>query len=376
MQVVSQIDKLIKNPSFYKSFYECAPDLMAVVLPSGKVLDCNQELTRVLGYSKEEIISLDSCFEVFYSLESKEKFEMAFSSVYQAEDKIRNLELMLKCKDNHEIPVICSATLIRDPKGTALYNFIIWHDISELVAIRTALHKVNQELRERNEELDTFAHLISHDLNSPLRAIDILSQWVFEGLEDKIPEEIKNYLATLRKRVERMKTLLRDIYTYYFTSIHSQDKLEKVDTHQLVKEVFETLDPNALFQLWVDPHMPVFVTRKVPLRQVFHNLMSNAVKHHSHPSQGRICISFQENGEDFLFSVSDNGPGIPPRFHQRIFEPLQRLNSKDKVEGTGLGLAIVKKILKREGGNIFLSSCEGQGATFSFTWSKEIKKNK
>jgi signal transduction histidine kinase len=116
--------------------------------------------------------------------------------------------------------------------------------------------------------------------------------------------------------------------------------------------------------------MPSVRAEKVPLQQVFMNLIGNAVKH-SGSSDAGIFVSWTDAGDFYEFSVTDNGPGIAPQYHERIFGIFQTLEARDKVEGTGIGLSVVQKIVEAKGGKVWVKSDVGQGATFSFLWPKE-----
>jgi len=118
--------------------------------------------------------------------------------------------------------------------------------------------------------------------------------------------------------------------------------------------------------------MPTLLTERVPLETVFRNLIQNAYKHHDHPDQGCVTVSAEESGTTVLFSVADDGPGISPEFHERIFQIFQTLKPRDEVEGSGMGLTVVKKIIESRGGSIAVESESGAGATFCFTWPKHV----
>jgi signal transduction histidine kinase len=138
----------------------------------------------------------------------------------------------------------------------------------------------------------------------------------------------------------------------------------------LLRELIESLGPPRGFLIIIGANMPTLIARRVPLAQVFSNLMSNAVKHHHH-LPGKIMISVQDQGDRYEFSVADDGNGIAPRDHERIFEVFQTASTRSDPESSGIGLAIVKKIVESEGGTIRLESDLGQGATFYFSWLKQ-----
>jgi signal transduction histidine kinase len=146
-----------------------------------------------------------------------------------------------------------------------------------------------------------------------------------------------------------------------------------VDVEALLKQVIEELSPPAQFTIEVAPGMPTLVTELLLLQQVFTHLIGNAIKHHPQ-SDGKVKISVREQPDFYEFAVADNGAGIAPQFHDKVFVIFQTLQARDRVENTGVGLAIAKRIVESQGGSIRLESQEGQGATFRFTWPKLLSK--
>jgi PAS domain S-box-containing protein len=224
-------------------------------------------------------------------------------------------------------------------------------------------------LRRRNEELDRFTYVASHDLKAPLRAIANLSEWIEEDLAGHLNDQSQRQMQLLRQRVRRMEKLINDLLAYSHAG-RVQTESEAIAIEPLLKEVIDSLDPPPDFSIVIQPNMPTLIARRVPLVQVFSNLISNAIKHHDRPS-GKLSISVEDKGDAYEFSVSDDGAGIAPRDHERVFEVFQTASTKMNPESSGIGLAIVKKIVEEEGGSIRLKSELGQGATFCFSWLKQ-----
>jgi len=225
------------------------------------------------------------------------------------------------------------------------------------------------ELEVKNKELDQFAYVVSHDLKAPLRGIDNASRWIEEDMGKELPAQIQEYLMMMRIRVHRMENLINGILALARIG-RTKEVKEVVDVAQLLLEILDSLAPPEHLKIQVTTKMPVLFTVKIQLQQVFSNLISNAIKYHDKP-QGQITVSCQEEKHTYLFSVTDDGPGIEPEYHDRIFVIFQTLQERDAVESTGVGLAIVKKIIERRGGSIRVKSELEQGATFIFTWPKE-----
>lgn len=239
--------------------------------------------------------------------------------------------------------------------------------LEQQVVERTiALAQSNQELARSNRELEQFAYIASHDLKSPLRSIDNLAQWVLEDAAPLLPPASQEHLTKLRGRVRRMEKLLEDLLAYSLAGrIHHA--AEQVNLAALVQDVLTVLALPSDFTIMVAESLPVVRTERVPLETVLRNLIGNAIKHH-HGMQGHVFIAAHATPAGLLCTIRDNGPGIAPVFHGRIFELFQTLQPRDKVEGSGMGLAIVKKIIESRGGTISVESQEGQGATFRFLW--------
>ncbi len=230
------------------------------------------------------------------------------------------------------------------------------------------LGRVNAALEDRNKELEQFAYVASHDLKAPLRAIANLSEWIEEDLAGQLPEENQQQMRLLRGRVHRMEALINGLLEYSRVG-RTQTTTERVVVADLLAEVLDSLDPPDSFTIHIAPDMPTLMTKRLPLRQMFANLISNGIKHHDR-EDGQIHISVEEQEDWVEFAVTDDGPGIDPEYHHKIFAIFQTLQARDTKENTGVGLAIVKKIVETEGGSIRVDSTEGAGATFYFTWPK------
>ena len=228
-----------------------------------------------------------------------------------------------------------------------------------------------KELRRSNQDLDQFAYIASHDLKAPLRAIDHLSTWLLEDVGHLLPDRSHEHLEKMRSRIKRMEGLLDDLLTYSRAG-RFRGEAALVDMSEVVARVIETVSPPEGFTVHVDGELPMLYTYSAPLETVLRNLVNNAIKHHDQPN-GTIRISARAMDEMVEFAVSDDGPGIDPAFHDRIFQMFQTLRPRDQVEGSGMGLAVVDKIVTSVGGTVKLESSAGKGATFRFTWPLEYK---
>ncbi|HHH38058.1 MAG TPA: hypothetical protein ENK50_00570, partial [Sedimenticola sp.] len=235
-------------------------------------------------------------------------------------------------------------------------------DLEYWVAIRTS------EAQRRAQDLEQFAYVASHDLKAPLRAISNLADWIGEDLGGKLTPESTEQLALLKDRVKRMNALIEGLLEYSRVG-RTEGALSLLDTRELIEEIVDSLAPGPGFKIEVGEGMPVFRTDRLLLGQVFSNLIGNALKHHG-GEEGHIRISVTEQPGFFEFLVEDDGIGIAPEYHDKVFMIFQTLEARDYGGNTGIGLALVRKIVREQGGVITLASKPGEGARFRFTWPK------
>ena len=224
------------------------------------------------------------------------------------------------------------------------------------------------ELHRSNKELEQFAYAASHDLKSPLRAIESLAKWTLEDAGDDFPADAKSNLEKLLLRANRLSRLQSDLLNYSRAG-QPDDNVSEVDFSRMIADLAEMLDPDHHFTVQLGRSPIGVTTQVVPLRQIILNLITNAMKHHDLDT-GTIEINIDVVNNRLRISVSDDGPGIPIEYHERIFGLFEKLESHDKVEGSGLGLSLVKKMVERCRGSIAIQSAPSKqrGSTFTFDW--------
>lgn len=227
------------------------------------------------------------------------------------------------------------------------------------------------KLERTNRDLDQFAYVASHDLKAPLRGIANLSQWIEDDLGDKMDEQAHYHMRLLRGRVTRLEALIEGILAYSRAD-RDHGNASDVDVANLAHDVWELLAPPSSIQLTVRTPLPTLRTARVPFQQVLLNLITNALKYNRERDDLAIEVGGRRAGELWAFYVKDNGVGIAPEFHERIWGLFQTLEARDKVESTGIGLAVVRKIVEARGGKAWIESAAGAGATFWFSWPGEV----
>jgi PAS domain S-box-containing protein len=341
-------------------------------------------LFDVLGYGPEEI---DDDIVAWGNLIHPDDFAIVAARGLEgtAAQGYYALEYRVRHRQGHYVYVFDRGIVERDEEGNPLRVVGITTDISERrqagdalqalnatlerrVAERTAeLERANAELQRSNGELDRFAYVVSHDLKSPLRAVASLASWIEADAADVLPPAAKVHLDKLRGRVKRMQALLDDLLLFARAG-RVLDVPEWVDPRALVQGIAELLNLPEGFQVQVAGDLPRLRCARPPFETVLRNLIGNAVKHHDRPQAGIVAVSARVEAGVAQFCVADNGPGIAPEHHARIFEIFQTLRPRDQVEGSGMGLAIAKKAVEAAGGRIWVESAPGEGAAFYFTW--------
>ena len=257
----------------------------------------------------------------------------------------------------------------RSVAGEVLGILSLAMDVTEQRAVQQKLERKSEELVRSNQELEQFAYVASHDLKAPLRAIDILVDWLREDLNSYTGGEVQQNLDLLKQRTARLHRLLDDLLAYSRAG-RKPGEIVDLDSKLLVEDLFVLLAPPATMQLTADASLPVINAHHAPLEQVLRNLINNAIKHHP-TRQGSIKVYAQDKGEEVLFAVEDDGSGIPQEFSEKVFQMFQTLKPRDEIEGSGMGLAIVKRIVEWQGGRIWFHGGPGScGTVFKFTWKK------
>jgi len=353
---------LVQSEERYRNLVELIPQLVWIATPEGSLLDVNQRwldftgltLARAKSEGWETIIHAEDIPMLTKHWELAQE-----EGKYQAKSRMLNADGQYVWHLHQAIP-------IKDDRGEIIKWFGTATDIDEIAKLEAQSADLLSQIQERNQELDSFSYIVSHDLKAPLRAISNLSQWIEEDISDLIPSENQEQLQLMRSRVFRMEALIDGLLNY--ARVAREDiSTEPVSIAELLAEILDSLDPPASFTVEIVPPLPTFTTKRILLIQVLANLIGNGIKHHGR-TDGTINISVVEEAEFYRFNITDNGKGIDPQQQSRIFDIFQT-QSSDK-QSTGIGLALVKKIVETEGGEIQLTSEVGKGSTFSFTWRR------
>jgi K+-sensing histidine kinase KdpD len=233
------------------------------------------------------------------------------------------------------------------------------------------LLKLSDKLKTRNDNLQKFANVVTHDLKSPLTKIVSLSELIALKNKDVLKNESLKLLNYLKSSSYSLRDYVDGILEYYQSDELLKNRQEEISVHELIEELKSIVDPEQEVSISLSGNIKKFTTNKSALMQVLINLTTNAIKYNSKSSR-QVDIKIMENANFYEFSVKDNGDGIPQAYFNEIFDLFVVVGVKDREGkyGTGIGLAMVKKIITNLGGEISVSSKEGDGSTFIFNIAK------
>ena len=344
----------------FRNIVEAAPYGMVMVDAKGGIVLCNARIERMFGYDRTELLgrSMDMLLPERYRAA-----HVHHRDNYRAAPALREMgagrDLMALHKDGREFPVEIGLNPVPGDQGMLALAAVI--DI-------TKRKQMELELRQANANLEEFTYVASHDLKSPIRGIADLVDWIAEDLGDPKPPEVQRNLDRVAIRVKRLESIIEDLLAYARAG-RAAAALETVDPQALIDGILDIEPLPPSFDVTVNIRAAPFKAAKTPLETVLRNLISNAIKHHDR-EQGRIEISVEEADLYCVFTIADDGPGIPTKAQERVFRMFQTLAASERA-GSGIGLALTKRLVETHGGRITLQSREGErGATFRFWWPR------
>jgi PAS domain S-box-containing protein len=344
----------------FERIVEAAPCGMVMIDANGGIVLINPQAELMFGYARNELIgnSLEILLpERFRASHDAHRHEFAAAPSMRQMGLGR--DLLARRKDGSEFPVEIGLSPVPGEEGGLMLAAVT--DITR--------HKAMQlELRQANSNLEEFTYAASHDLKSPLRGISDLVEWIVEDLGGAEPQEVSRNLGRVRDRVQRLERVVDDLLAYARAGT-AFTAAAQVDVEGLIAAILEVLPRPAGFCVSVQSKAKPFVTNKTPLESVLRNLIDNAFKHHDLPA-GAIEIRVEDIGRYCVFTISDDGPGIPPASQERVFRIFQTL-AVDARGHSGIGLALSKRLVEAHGGWIKLDSSAGaRGTAFHVWWPR------
>ncbi|MDG6256398.1 MAG: PAS domain S-box protein [Methanomicrobiaceae archaeon] len=350
--------------SFLASIVESSDATIIGKTLDGTILSWNRGAERNTGYRADEAIG--NHISMLVPEDRTGETEMILNTIRQGK-RLEHFETQRVRKDGSIMDVSLTISPITNAAGRVIGASSIGRDITERKKAEAQLRSYARDLKLRNEELEQFAYVASHDLQEPLRMVASYVQLLKRRYEGRLDEDADEFIHYAVDGASRMQLLINDLLAFSRVSTRGKP-FEETDTETLLGQTLRNLkiqieESDAL--VTHDP-LPVVMADTSQLSQVFQNLISNAIKFHGSDAP-RVHVSAQQSGDEWVFSVKDNGIGIEQQYFDRIFVIFQRLHSKAEYAGTGIGLAICKRIIERHGGRIWVASEPGEGSTFFFT---------
>ncbi|KAA1243310.1 PAS domain S-box protein [Aquimarina sp. RZ0] len=330
-----------------------------------KIIQTNKAFQNLIGYSKEE-------------LEQKEVIDISVRDEYESSsaffEKLHrgiiddfSINRRFVKKDGSKFWAKTSIAAVRTADGVLRYQVALVEDITEQLEAEKQNKELLLSLEKSNQELKDYAHIVSHDLKSPLRSINALVNWIKEDYNKELEGTGLDNIALIENTLEKMENLISGILNYSSAGNKNNLDTQKLNLNEIITDITDTI--------FIPKHVTVSIKNKLPyiygdrtrIQQLFQNIISNAVNYID-KEEGKVDIDYQDKDSYYVFSIKDNGVGIKKEYHEKIFKIFQSLS--DNKNSTGIGLSIVKKILDLYEGDIWLESKSGVGTTFYISLKK------
>jgi PAS domain S-box-containing protein len=350
----------------YRGLLEAAPDAMVVVNQDGEIVLLNVQAEKQFGYSRDELIGQKVKNIIPEGFAERLIADDLRSTADALAQQIgTGIELTARRKNGSEFPIEIMLSPLKSAQGILVTAAI--RDITERNKSEEHLVKTIGELKRSNDELQQFAYVASHDLQEPLRMVASYTQLLAQRYKGRLDSDADEFIGYAVDGSNRMQDLIQDLLAYSRAGTNGK-VLREISSENAFKEALANLRTTIGESGAIVTHdlLPAITTDDTQLSQVFQNLVGNAIKYrgaevpHVHVSAAR------NGGNEWIFSVRDNGLGIDPQYFEKIFVIFQRLHGREEFKGTGIGLAICKKVVERLGGRIWVESQPQKGSTFYF----------
>jgi PAS domain S-box-containing protein len=361
---------LAQMESRYRGLLEAAPDAMVLMNTDGIVVLLNLQAEKQFGYRRDELAGqplrtiIPEVWTAIANVKQRVAGALRSAANSTAQEIGAGIEFDGRRKDGSELPIEITLSILQSAEG--LLVTVAIRDITTRKKAEAQLLQTVQELNRSNEELGQFAYIASHDLQEPLRMVASYTQLLSKRYKGKLDADADEFIAFAVDGANRMQLLIQDLLAYSRIGTKGRDLLDTSSEEALRRALINlggAIEGSGAL-VTHDP-LPHVLADERQLVQLFQNLVGNAIKYQS-AGVPKVHISVRNAETKWLFSVSDNGLGIEPKYFDKIFGMFQRLHRREEFAGTGIGLAICKKIVERHGGNISVESQLGQGSTFRF----------
>jgi PAS domain S-box-containing protein len=341
----------------YRRLFENLKDAVFASTVEGLFIDINPAGVEMLGYSsKEEVLQLNILTDLYYYPEDRLKYQ----EIIARQGYVKDYEVVFKKKDKTPLFVSMSNIAVYDEERKVLGYEGIFRDL-------TRQKQIEEELRRKNVQLESYVYTVSHDLKSPVIAIQGFSRLLMRRYRDILDEKGVNLLKRIMDVSKRIEKMIMDLLAYSRAEKDAVGEFEFIDTYQVVQSIIEELKlkwEGQAVTFNVSQTMPEILFHPGSFRQIMSNLIDNAIKYSRQSPAAVVSINCQTEDGTVVFSVTDNGVGIDPSLQEKIFDVFERGEATEEIEGTGIGLSIIKRIIETHHGEIWLESEKGKGTTF------------
>jgi PAS domain S-box-containing protein len=357
------------DPELYRSLLDAAGVGIGIVdVRNGRIVHSNRELCELLGYSESELAGMS--LPALTHPEDQSSIHTEVDRLIRGDSPRMGFQKRYMRKDGTTIWTLLTTTVLLGGSDRPSHTIAIIRDITaeKMAKLRLArmvreLHRQTRELAQVNSGLQEFTAMVSHDLKAPLRAISARAGMVCMELGDEASPQVKEHLAALQNRVRSMEAMINGLLNY--SRAGRQCSRREINVRALLLKQLEAMDIPEGFTLEIADELPTVNADLFQLRQIFCNLIDNAIRHHDN-MRGHVSITGRTCGNHHEFHVVDDGPGIPEEERERIFEMFES-GRHHGAGSTGIGLAVVKRMVQENGGTIALTG-GARGSTFTFTW--------
>jgi PAS domain S-box-containing protein len=356
-------EALARERTLLRTLIDNAPDSIYIKDDQCRFLMNNPAHLKLLGVAGQQEAEGKTDFD-FFPHQLADRYHTDDRQVLTSGRPLLNREEPVVGADGRLRWMAASKIPLFGPDGRPTRLIGLSRDITELRDARERLEQINAELTQKNQEMEQFVYTVSHDLKSPIVTCVGFMGLMKEDIKAQQYDSLDDSMQRLERAISRMHQSINDLLELSRVG-RVRSRPEQIDMDEMIGQIAEEMAPRLAergIQLDVAGDLPPIIADRTRVVEVFENLITNAIKYGGDVAQPRIEIGSQEADDEVRFYVRDNGPGIAPEYHKRIFGLFQRLDNKK--EGTGVGLTIVQRIMEVHGGRVWIESQVGQGATF------------
>lgn len=355
--------------------YENAPCGCLCTLPDGLIIKINTSLCLMLGYKAEELLHKVK-WQSLLSMGGKIYHETHYAPLIRMQNSVNEISFDFVTKDGNRIPVVVNAVQMKKGEKVTCVNMIICQMNQrkqyekEIMLAKKEAENLVFLLAQKNEELDKFAYIVSHDLKAPLNNIIGLSDILAEDFS-KFGSDEQEILTAIAVSAQKLKLFIDDILAYYRGNKTDNSPKDSINFTQFCQDLLRLLNPNQEHQITFPQNNSIIYAHQIILEQIYINLLANSIKYND-KEKVIIHMDYTEDEQFYTFSIKDNGIGISLENQEKIFQLFTNLGNKDRHGdyGTGIGLSTIKKLVETQGGNIRIDSTLGNGTAFYFRLKK------